>query len=85
MSMKYLMQGQESNKKIKLLLELTSIKENMQAGIYDHLVGNFTISSSAMLNNLKPNNLSVAVKELNKIAEITEKIHELKVYGKSHT
>lgn len=85
MSMKYLMQGQESNKKIKLLLELTSIKENMQAGIYDHLVGNFTISSSAMLNNLKSNNLSVAVKELNRVAEINEKLYELKVYGKSHT
>lgn len=83
--MKYLMQGQESNKKIKLLLELTSIKENMQAGIYDHLVGNFTISSSAMLNNLKSNNLSVAVKELNRVAEINEKLYELKVYGKSHT
>lgn len=67
------------------MLELTSIKENMQAGIYDHLVGNFSISQSAMLNNLQPNNLSVAIKDLNKVAEVVEKINELNVYGKSHT
>ena len=57
----------------------------MQAGIYDHLVGNFSISQSAMLNNLQPNNLSVAIKDLNKVAEVVEKINELNVYGKSHT
>ena len=52
----------------------------MQAGIYDHLVSNFSISQSAMLNDLTHGNLSVAVKDLNAIAEIVEKINELKVY-----
>ena len=70
--MKYLSQGQESSKKLKLLLELTSITDNMQYGIYDHLVKNFSISLSVMLHDLKPNNLSVAVKDLNKVAEIVK-------------
>ena len=48
----------------------------MQTGIYDHLVGNFTISHSALINGLKSNNLSVAVNDLNKVAEIVEKINE---------
>mgnify|MGYP003649936455 CR=1 FL=1 len=82
---KYLSKGQESRKKVKLLLSLTSTKENIQDGIYDHLVGNFSISQSAMLNDLKSNNLSVAVTELNKIAEVMEKLFEEKVYDKTHT
>ena len=83
--MKYLSQGMESNKKIKLLLSLTGIKENMQGAILDHLVGNFSIAQSAMLNNILPNNLSVAVKELNRVAETVEKLFELKTYDKTHT
>ena len=79
--MKYLSQGMESNKKIKLLLSLTGIKENMQGAILDHLVGNFSIAQSAMLNNILPNNLSVAIKELNRVAEVNEKIYEEKTYG----
>ena len=57
----------------------------MQTGIYDHLVGNFTISQSAMLNGLQSNNLSVAIKDLNKVAEIVERINESNMYDKSHT
>ena len=59
--MKYLSQGMESNKKIKLLLSLTGIKENMQGAILDHLVKNFSIAQSAMLNGVLANNLSVGV------------------------
>ena len=79
--MKYLSQGMESNKKIKLLLSLTGIKENMQGAILDHLVGNFSIAQSAMLNGVLANNLSVAIKELNRVAEVNEKIYEEKTYG----
>lgn len=75
----------ESKKKIELLLHLTSTKENIQGGIIDHLVNNYSVSHAAMLNNLKSNNLSVAIKDLNKVAEIVEKINEDKVYGISHT
>jgi len=75
----------ESDKKIALLLTLTSTKENIQGGIRDHFVKNFPISQAARLNDLTPGNLSVAVKDLNAIAETVEKINELKVYGNSHT
>lgn len=78
--MRYLSQDQEKKKMIDMLISLTSIKENMQIGIRDHLVNNFSISQSAMINGLQSNNLSVAVKELNRVAEIVEKINELKVY-----
>ena len=68
-----------------MLLKLTSTKENIQGGIFDHLVNNLSISQSAMLNNLTPGNLSVAIKDLNAIAEVVEKINEFNVYDKSHT
>lgn len=84
-AIKYLCQGLESKKKITLLLKLTSTKENIQGGIFDHLVNNLSISQSAMLNNLTPGNLSVAIKDLNAIAEVVEKINEFNVYDKSHT
>lgn len=68
-----------------MLLKLTSTKENIQGGIFDHLVNNFSISQSAVLNNLTPGNLSVAIKDLNAIAEVVEKVNEFNVYDKSHT
>lgn len=83
--MKYLSQGQESKKKITLLLALTKTGDKIQAGIIDHLVKNFSIAHAAMLNDVISNNLSVAIKDLNKVAEIVEKINELKVYDIGHT
>ncbi len=83
--MRYLCQGQESRKIIAALLELTKTKENIQGGIYDHFVNNFSVAQAAMLNDVKPNNLSVAIKDLNKKAAICERVNELKCYDKSHT
>ena len=57
----------------------------MQGGICDHLVNNFSIAHAAMLNGILANNLSVAIKDLNKIAEVFEKVNECKVYDKTHT
>jgi hypothetical protein len=79
--MKYLSQGQEAVKKINLLMELTSTGDNIRAAIIDHLTRNFSISEAAMLNDVKPGNLSVAIVSLNKVAEIVEKINEHKLYG----
>jgi len=77
--MKYLSQGLESKKKVDLLLQLTKISsENIKSAIHDHLVGNFTINDSALLNNCKQGNLTHSINALNKIAEIVEKINELK-------
>jgi len=78
--MKYLSQGQETVKKIDLLMELTSTVDNIRAAISDHLTRNFSISHAAMLNDVKPGNLSVAIVSLNKVAEIVEKINEHKLY-----
>jgi len=81
--MKYLSQGQETTTKINLLMELTSTKENIRAGIIDHLVRNFSVSNAAMLNDVKKGNLSIAIVSLNKVAEIVEKINEHKLYGQA--
>ena len=77
--MKYLSRGQESKKKLDLLISLTKIdSENIVCGIYDHLYRNFSISNSASINNLSQPNLSVAINKLNEVAEIVEKINDLK-------
>ena len=77
--MKYLSQGLENTKKINLLLQLTKISsDNITSAIHDHLVSNFSTGDAANLNNCKQGNLSVALKELNKVAELTEKLFELK-------
>lgn len=83
--MKYLSRGFESKKKIKLLLRLTKIGEIMQGAIIDHLCKGLTIAGSAMLNNVIANNLSVAIGDLNAVAEIVEKINELNTHDISHT
>lgn len=77
--MKYLIKGQESKKKLDLLLSLTKIEsEDIIGGVYDHLNRNFSISNAALFNECKRSNLSVAIKSLNETAEIVEKINELK-------
>ena len=61
-------------------MRLTSTGDNIRAAISDHLTRNFSISHAAMLNDVKPGNLSVAIVSLNKVAEIVEKINEHKLY-----
>jgi len=80
--MKYLCKGQESLKNVSLLLKLTNTKEDTQTGIIDHYVKNFSISHAADINGLNRGNLSVAITDLNRIAEIVEQINERKVYGR---
>ena len=83
--MRYLSQGQESKKIIEILLSLTKIKEPMQDAIVDHLVRGFSVSDAANLNDVRSNNLSVAIRDLNAVAAKVERINELKTYDKSHT
>lgn len=79
LQMKYLIKGQESKKKIDLLISLTKIEsENIIGGIYDHLNRNFSISDSSSFNGCNQPNLSDAIKTLNGVAEIVEKINDLK-------
>jgi len=83
--MKYLSQGMESKKKIELMLSLTKTGENIRLAIVDHLVNNFPVGQAASLNGVKSNNLSVAISNLNKVAEVFEGLHELKMYEQNHT
>lgn len=77
--MKYLSQGQESNKKITLLLTLTKIKsESIKDGIYYHFVKNFSVGDSSLINDCSQPNLTTAIKKLNEVAETVEMINELK-------
>lgn len=78
--MKYLSQGMESKKKIELMLSLTKVGDNMKSAIVDHLVKNFAVGHSAAMNGVKSNNLSVSINELNKVAEVFEKLYEHKIY-----
>ena len=83
--MKYLCKGQESLKDINDLLKLSNTQEDTQTGIIDHYVKNFSISQAASINGLNRGNLSVAITDLNRIAQIVEQINERKVYGKGRT
>jgi len=77
--MNYLMQGQESRGKIELLLALTKISsEKMTDAIQDYFVRGFGVGDAANLCGVKQPNLSVAIEKLNKVAEIVEKVNELK-------
>ena len=78
-SMKYLVQGMESKRKVELLISLTSIKsEPIIAALTDHLVRGFEISEVALLNDTKQGNVSRALDTLNEVAATVEKIYELK-------
>ncbi len=74
--MRYLCQGQESRKTVANLLKLTKTGESVQGAIFDHLVRGFSVSDAAMINGLRPNNLSVAIKDLNDKAAIVEDLIE---------
>lgn len=82
--MNYLSQGMESKKKILLLFQLTNISsEGIKQAILDHLTKNFSVSHAAMLNDVKQPNVARAVKSLNDVAMIVEKINELNLYRSS--
>ena len=82
--MNYLAQGQEDKRKIRLLLSLTGIGENMQEALVDHFARGFSKSHAAMLNNVQPGNLTVNIAGLNRIAEVYEKLKEIETYDQGH-
>ena len=80
--MRYLSRGQESKRKVLLLLELTKItSEPVIAGIMDHLVRNHEMSKAGFINDCDPSSISVAVKTLNNCARINEALYDEKING----
>ena len=74
--MKYLFQGQVDNVKFELLLELRKFEDPMKKALRLHLVDNFPRSAALYKTGVLEPNFCVALKNLNKAAEIVEKIKE---------
>ena len=77
--MRYLCQGLESRTKMELLFRLTKHSDNTKKALLAHFTDNYSMSYSAIIGGVETSNLSRAVKELNVIAEVMEKVFELKV------
>ena len=75
--MKVLAQAQESERRINLLLSLTSIRsEPTIQAIHDHLVRGLSENAAVTLNGIQQSNFNRALTTLNETAEIVEKIKE---------
>jgi len=75
---KMLLGGMESLKRVNLLIELTRIdSEDIQQSLIDHLTKGIDLKSAAILNGVKQQNFSRALKRLNEVATTVEKIKEL--------
>ena len=76
--MQVLVQGLESKKRVKLLLKLTKIEsENIQSALLEYLCTGLTIDDAAMLNDVPRQNFNRALKRLNEVAEVVERIKEI--------
>ncbi|SQD77838.1 PapB/FocB family fimbrial expression transcriptional regulator [Moritella yayanosii] len=76
--MKFLTKGLEPEERINLLLQLTKIgSENIKSALVDHLSKGLTENDAAMLNNVSQQNFNRALKRLNGVAGIVEKVKEL--------
>lgn len=73
--MRYLAQGLESRARLDLLLSLTRItSEAVREGLADHLVRGLPLSHAALINDVPKQNLARAYDQVNKVAEVVEKI-----------
>lgn len=76
--MNYLLIGGFNEKKLELFLSLTSIRsEDVKAAIYDRLVRGMSEELAAAANLVKQQNLSRALKTLNKVVETHYKINDI--------
>lgn len=76
--MKYLLQGGESETRVKLLLQLTSIRsEDVIAALEDHLVKGVVDTMAAAFNGVQLSNFTRALAKMNEVAGTVEKIKEL--------
>ena len=76
--MKFLTKGLEPEERINLLLQLTKIgSEDIKNALVDHLTKGLTENDAAMLNDVSQQNFNRALKRLNGVAGVVEKIKEL--------
>lgn len=72
------MAGGESKERVELLLSLTKINsEPLRDSIVDHLFVGHTEKDAVLLNGVTQSNFNRAMKKLNDVAGIVEKIKEL--------
>ena len=73
-----LVQGQESEKRVSLLLELTRIdSDEVRQALRGHLTDGMSLKDAPMLSGIKQQNFNRALKRLNEIAATVEQIKEL--------
>ncbi len=76
--MNFLTKGLEPEERINLLLQLTKIgSENIRNALVDHLTKGLAENDAAMLNDVSQQNFNRALKRLNVVAGVVEKIKEL--------
>lgn len=76
--MNYLLAGLEPKERIELLLKLTKINsEPLQVAIVDHLAKGLSEKEVVLLNDVTQSNFNRAMRRINGVVEIVEKIKEL--------
>lgn len=76
--MRYLLQGGESEARVKLLLKLTNIRsEDVIAALDDHLVKGVNDTMAAAFNGIQLSNFTRALAKLNEVAGTVEQIKDL--------
>lgn len=76
--MNYLAPGAESEKRVKLLLELVGFRsEVLINAIHTHLVKGATISQASYIHDYDEDNLKRAIKKVNKVCSIVESIKQI--------
>jgi len=72
-----LVRGIEPQERVSLIMELTKIgSENIRSALIDHLSKGLSENDAAMLNDVPQQNFNRALKRLNEIAAVVEKIKE---------
>ena len=75
--MKLLVKGIEPQERVNMVIGLTKIRsENIRNALIDHLSKGLSANDAAMLNDVPQQNFNRALKRLNDVAAVVEKIKE---------
>lgn len=76
--MRRLIAGMESEERVRLLLQLTSIRsEGITNALIDHLVKGHSVAMAAALNSERDKNIRRAVDVVEGVADVVERIKEI--------